>query len=106
MHRKFHCDWRIHNKILSVLFCIIFSAAFLSSEFYISKETIHHCTGTECPICRILIICHVFLSTLSCNISGIVTVLAILHALKNDVLPDYLISIIQTPVTLKIKLSN
>jgi uncharacterized membrane protein YozB (DUF420 family) len=86
--------------------CLVFSAAFLSSELYISKETIHHCTGAECPICRILIICHVFLSTLSCGVSITAAVCAIVRARDTFLLHNQNENLLQTPVTLKIKLSN
>ena len=40
MHRDSTCTSQTKNRILSVVLCLVFSAAFLSSELYISKETI------------------------------------------------------------------
>ena len=39
------------QRISSLVICMVFLFVVCSSLFYIVKETGHHCSGEDCPIC-------------------------------------------------------
>lgn len=39
------------QRISSLVICIVFLFVVCASLFYIVKETGHHCSGEDCPIC-------------------------------------------------------
>lgn len=39
------------KKIFSIVVCALFLFIIFASLFYIVKESDHHCTGEDCPIC-------------------------------------------------------
>lgn len=98
---------QIHKRFSALLLCILLSAATIFSLFYVASETNHDCPGEQCPICRVIAICRVFLNVLALG--------AAIHALRAILIHSHSVLTVHiqktyyssnSPVSLKIKLSN
>ena len=96
-----HSKYRLSALILTVLI----ASATLFSEFYIASETDHHCSGSDCPVCRVLLLCHEFLNQLACTSAGISAAAVFFHAASVCRFHRHAACSNTTPVTLKVKLS-
>jgi hypothetical protein len=97
---------KTRQRFAAAVFCIAFSAATLLSELFIAHETHHECSGQECPVCRILVMCHTFLNTLAGGTLLIALSAAFFRVPRSFILRNRTDYYIQTLVTLKIKISS
>lgn len=94
------------TRLLSMLLCIcfIFISLFLIS--YIIKESDHHCSNENCPICDCILEAEKMLKYMFCFISK--SYCSIIVFLKYITCPLIISLIIKitTPITLKVKMIN
>jgi hypothetical protein len=76
------------------------------SEFYIAHEAHHNCSGKDCPICRVILICQTFLHTLIGGLLHIAISTSLFRKPRSFVLKNRTAYYIQTLVSLKMKISS
>ena len=78
----------------------------LFSVMYIAIESHHDCIGEDCPICQYIIVCENILKKLSTTLAVISISITFFFASKISIIKNLKLILIQTLVSLKVKLSN
>lgn len=94
------------NRIIALLLAVIVLFIMASSLVIVAAEADHECCGEDCPICEIIAICEN-------NIKGLSLILVFVSLMVALALPGAFIRETrkfryqsQTPVSLKVKLTN
>lgn len=94
------------KRILIILLTMAFIFGMLFSVMYITVESHHDCIGEDCPICQYIIVCENILKKLSTALAVISISITFVFASKISIIKNLKLILIQTLVSLKVKLSN
>lgn len=94
------------NRIIALLLAVIFLFIMAFSLVIVAAEADHECCGEDCPICEIIAICENNIKGLSMILVfvSLMVALALLGAFIRETRKLRYQS--QTPVSLKVKLTN
>ncbi len=94
------------NRIIALLLAVIFLFIMAFSLVIVAAEADHECCGEDCPICEIIAICENNIKGLSLILVfvSLMVALALLGAFIRETRKLRYQS--QTPVSLKVKLTN
>ena len=92
------------KRILCAAAAVIMSAVLIFGVLFIAAEAEHDCIGEDCPVCAVISLFVNALKTLSK--AGISAPLTALFSFFIILRLYYYLSVIKTPVTLRIRLIN
>ncbi len=94
------------KRIMAVFLAALVLLVIASSSLYIAEHADHHCTGEDCPICAHIYLCTQTLKTLSLAVIAAVVFFAFSALLYIAIRRTETACVPQTPVSLKVKLTN
>lgn len=94
------------NRIIALLLAVIVLFVMAFSLAVVAAEADHECCGEDCPICEIIAICENNIKGLSLILVfvSLMVALALMRTFLRDTRAFHCQS--QTPVSLKVKLTN
>lgn len=95
------------KSVISGIICIVILIVMFFSIFYIAKEANHECTEADCPICLEIQACVQTLKTMGFAIgAGSIVIVALFCAALIAIIGKSIHVIVDTLVSLNVKLSN
>jgi len=94
------------RKLVSLAVCALLVLSFALSVAFIVREVYHDCTGEGCPVCEHIRLCEGWLSGAVSGVRRMAPAIAFLLILAIALPLRAIATLLKTPVTLKVKLSN
>ena len=94
------------RHMIAAAFALVAVLAVLSSSIFLIEHAEHDCAGADCPICEQLYACAQSLRNLAAAGTVVLTVAGFAAVSCAALCPDVFVAALQTPVLLKVKLSN
>ena len=93
-------------RAIATVFALVAVLVMLSSSIFLIEHAEHDCAGADCPICEQLYACAQSLRNLAAAGAVVLTVAGFATVSCAALCPDVFVGAPQTPVQLKVKLSN
>lgn len=94
------------QKLLSVTLALLLCSVVMFSAFYVVAENNHDCSGENCPICFQINMCESTVKSIGTAVVAVACLAVTVFVLILNNLKDSDSYLLETPVSLKVKLTN
>lgn len=94
------------QKYLSVMIVFMLCSVLMFSAFYLVSENNHECSGENCPVCFQISMCESTVKSIGTGIAVATTVAVVVFVLILNNLNSTDSFLFETPVSLKVKLTD